>query len=140
MTKPKSFNLSSDYATTQNDATGTLTYTIPAGTVILNGATGVFEATGFLGTRNAYIRTQAETSNNPGKRFSCATMISDANISLSGGIGAVPWPLYHSVERTSATSLRAYCELFNNTGLTMTVTTGQTITWEVNTFLSPFPS
>lgn len=139
MTKPKHFNLNSDYATTQNDQKGTLSYVIPAGTVIPDGTTGVFQANAILGTRNAYLRPQGETSNNAGKVFSCTTLISDGNVSLSG-VGPVSWPVYHSIERTSATSLRAYCEIFNNSGLTMTVNTSQTITWTVNTFLSPFPA
>jgi hypothetical protein len=139
MTKPKHFKLTSDYATTQNDARGTMSYTIPAGTVIAPGATGVFDAYSTLGTRNAYLRRRVSTSNTPGKWFIATTLISDANVSLDT-IGPASWPLYHDIQRTAPTLIRAYCELHNNSPYPMTVTTTQTITWEVNTFLSPFPA
>ncbi len=139
MTKPKHFTLSSDFATTQNDARGTLSYAIPAGTVINNGATAVFQASAVVGKRNAYLRIQANTSDAASKWFSGSTMVTDANATLSG-IGAVPWPVYHTMERTSPTSIRAYCEIFNNSGATMTIVKTQTISFEVNTFLSPFPN
>jgi hypothetical protein len=140
MTKPKSFNVNSDYATTQNDAKGSLSYNIPNGTVIPNGATTVFEANINLGKRNAYMRPQANTSAKPDRWFSCTTMITDVQMNIPG-IGITPWFLYNTLERTSPTSLRAYVEIFNNSGDTMTIASGgHTVTWEVNTFLSPFPA
>ena len=139
MTKPKHFNLNSDYATTQNDASGTLSYTVTNGTVIPDLTTTTFEAYLVLGTRNAYQRAQASTTAAPGQWFSGTTLITEINVDLAG-FGITPWPLYHSLERTSPSSVRAYCEIYNNTGLTMTVAANQTLTWEVNTFLSPFPS
>jgi len=139
MTKPKHFILNTDYATTQNDAKGTVSYSVPAGTVIPNGSTAVFEATLNIGTRNAYMRGAATISSQPGKWFSGNTVIAEANVDLAG-YGPGPWPLYHTLERISPSTIRVYCELYNNTGVTATVATTQTVTWDINTFLSPFPN
>lgn len=137
--KPKSFIMNSDYATTQNDGGGSLTYTLTAGTTIADGTAAVFEASVLVGTRNAYMRCQASVSTNPGKWFSGTTIFAQIDVSTPS-FGTFPWPLYHSIERTSPTSVRGYVEIFNNTGEVMTIQQTQTITWDLNTFLSPFPS
>lgn len=139
MTKPKSFRQNTDYAMTQGDDGGSLSYLIPAGTTIPAGATRVFEVSRNIGKRNAEIASQGSSTSNAGKWFLGLTFTTDASLSIAG-IGPVPWPLYHTLERVSPTTLHAYCEIFNNSPATMTINTAQTITFEVKTSLTPFPA
>ena len=139
MSKPKSFKLSSDYATTQNDARGTVTYTLPSGTPIASLTRRTFETSVELGTRNAYMRLRGSSSQLPGRWFVGSVLAAYVTVN-SPTDGTLNWLQYHAVERTSPTTIRVYTEIFNPLPETVTISGDQTITWQINTFLSPFPT
>lgn len=136
---PSRYILNTDFATTQNDDKKTLSYVIPAGQVIPNGQTAVFEAVAVVGKRNAYMRPRFATSSKPGRWFLCWALVTDVSVDIAG-VGTVNYPFYHSLDRISPTTVRISTSILNNSGSTMTIVAGQTITCYVNTFLSPFPS
>ena len=138
MTKPEAFISSSDYATLKNDNSGTVTLFIPTGDSVPIGGRKTYENFIDIGQKNAGLRVQNATDLY-GSQFSPGTtLITYTTVTIDVFTGVLQ-TLYVNLERTSPTRLRVYVNIDNNTGLSMTITgPTQTITFDINTFLSPF--
>jgi len=136
MAFPERFILTTDYAALKNDAVGRITLNITAGTVIPAGGSYTWFAELDLGTINASLRTQMESSLYPGQWSPGNLRIIDMYMDYAGTpsleSGAV------SIVRVSPTRLRLYCTHFNFAPFNISVITGQTVTADIVTFLSPF--
>ncbi len=139
MTKPQNFDENSDYATLKNDAKGQLVVNINTGMVIPAGASYTWSGLANIGTKNAPIRALGQTTKYAGT-FIGTTLLTDITVLINFPPPTnVPQTLYVNVERISDTTLRAYAVVTNYSPDPMTVTGGaQTVTFDVNTFLSPF--
>lgn len=137
MTKPQQFILDSDYASLKNDSRGRITLNIPAGAVIpANGGSVTWSSELEIGTRNATMRTQMESSLYPGQWTPGNMRAIDMNMNYSGTPSLETGMV--SVIRVSPTRIRLYCTHFNFAPFNISVITGQTVTADVVTFLSPF--
>lgn len=137
MTKPQGFILTSDYAALKNDNRGRITLNIPAGAVIpANGGSVTWAQEIELGTQNASLRTQMQSSLRPGEWTPGNMRAIDMTLNYSGSISTETGMV--SVIRVSPTRLRLYCTHFNFAPFNISVVTGQTITADISTFLSPF--
>lgn len=138
MTQPQNFIVSSDYASVKNDAIGRLVLTIPNGaTIPPNGGSTTWSQDLVIGTVNASLRTQMQSSLRPDEwtlgQFRTIDMtLNYPGIGVSVESGAV------SIIRINPTTIRLYCTHFNFSPSTITVVGGQTITADVVSFLSPF--
>ena len=136
MAYPEKFILDTDYAALKNDNIGRMVLNITAGTVIPAGGSYTWFTDLDLGTVNASLRTQMESSLYPGQWSPGNLRIVDMNMNYSGTpsleSGAV------SIIRISPTRLRLYCTHFNFAPFNISVITGQTVTADIVTFLSPF--
>jgi hypothetical protein len=138
MTKPKNFNVTTDYATLKNDAKGTMNLVINTGVVIPPGGSYTYETFLDLGTRNAGMRVQMKSSRY-GDNWTVGTSMQTKIIDDIAPYGSFDDYFVANVQRVSPTRLRLYLIVVNFSPVNMTIVGGgQTITAEINTFLSPF--
>ncbi len=139
MTKPQNFDENSDFATLKNDAKGQVVVNITTGVVIAPGASFTWSGLANIGTRNAPLRVQGQTTKYTGI-FIGTTLITDTTVLVNlPPPTTIPQSLYVNVERISDTTVRAYATITNFSGSNMTVNgAAQTVTFDVSTFLSPF--
>lgn len=138
MTKPEMFISTSDYATLKNDNSGILQLYIPTGDSVPIGGRTTYESFIDIGQRNAGLRVQNATDLYGNDYSPGTTLITYTTVTIDVFTGVLQ-TLYVNLERISPTRLRAYTNIDNNTGLSMTITgTPQTVTFDINTFLSPF--
>ena len=134
MTKPRDFILDSDYASLKNDNRGRLTLTIPAGATIPSGGSTTWSTELDIGTVNASLRTQMQSSLVPSQWTPGNMRVIDMNMNYSGTPSLESGMV--SIIRVSPTRIRLYCTHFNFAPFTISVITGQTITADVVTLLS----
>lgn len=138
MTKPEAFISTTDYATLQNDNQGILTLFIPTSASVPIGGRVTYQNFITLGKKNAGLRAQVASDLYGGLFSPGTTIITYTTVTIDVFTGVLQ-TLYVNLERINPTTLRAYVNIDNFTGLSMTVTgTPQTITFDINTFISPF--
>lgn len=138
MTKPQNFIATSDYGSVKNDARGRLSLTIPNGaTIPPNGGKTTWSQDLTIGTINASLRTQMQSSLRPGEWTLGQFRTIDMTLNYPG-FGTSTESGAASIIRINATTIRLYCTHFNFSPSTITVVGGQTITADVVSFLSPF--
>lgn len=136
--KPEQFILTSDYGTLKNDATGTITLSIPSGITIPSGDFREYSNTLTIGTINASTRIQITSSADPsnwtyGNMREVILRIRDSSSFEYDQSYVV------NVERTSSTDIRMYIRIPNLSPFPFTIISGvQTVTADIATFLSPF--
>lgn len=136
MTKPQRFILDSDYASLKNDSKGRIALVIPSGAVIPAGGSVTWSSELEIGTRNATMRTQMVSSLVPDQWTPGNMRAIDMLMNYSGSPSLETGMV--SVIRVSPTRIRLYCTHFNFAPFNISVITGQTVTADVVTFLSPF--
>lgn len=135
MTKPSNFVINSDYATFKNDERGSITLTVPNGTVVGANSRVTLQSTLTIGKRDASVRSKMRC--NGGTWRNCASMQKQYNINYSGVGASTNW-LSSSIERTGPTTIRLFAILDNASPYTMTVTGNYIFEADIRTFLSPW--
>lgn len=133
---PADLIISSDFASLKNDNLGQLTLTIPAGAIIPAGGSTTWQVERELGTTNASMRTQMNSSLRPDDWTPGNMRIIDMVLNYSGTISTETGLV--SLVRVTPTTIRLYCTQFNTAPFNISVVTGQTVTAQIATFLSPF--
>lgn len=142
MNKPSNFITHSAYASLKNDDTATIAVTVTNGTNIASGATATFTSGPVaVGETSAHVRARVTTTNYPGRWLVGATLIDHIEITVPA-LGFVDnQNIYITLRRVSATEMAAQCSITNLAPNTLVITgASQTITFYVNTFLSPLES
>lgn len=136
MTKPENFTLTSDYATLKNDATTSLTITLPGSLSIAAGGNYLLTATASIGTAGASERSQIHSS-----KWTYYWLGNILSIARDGLVGGSPANYLTVAElyRSSATQVTAQVSIRNPyAGTLSTVAGDETFTFYVSTFLPPF--
>lgn len=133
---PNKFITSTDWATLKNDAIGQIALTIPNGAIIPPFGSTTWYTEMQLGTRNASMRTQMQSSLKPTEWTPGNMRVIDMNLNYAGTPSLETGVV--SIIRTTPTTVRLYCTHFNTAPFNISVIGNQTITANVSTFLSPF--
>ena len=137
MTKPQRFILTTDYATLKNDATGTISVTLPSSASIGAASTSSWTTALTIGESGSSFRARITSSAGGGSFVGNSVVyISTSGASLSGS--SIGFDLYIAVHRTSSTELSLTAFIPNPYGSTLTINNlSRTITASVATFLPP---
>lgn len=136
MTKPENFTLTTDYATLKNDATTTLTLTLPGSLSIAAGNSYLLTTTASVGAAGASERSQIRSS-----KWTYYWLGNILSIAQDGLVGGSPANYLTVAElyRSSPTQVTAQVSIFNPyAGTLSTVAGDETFTFYVSTFLPPF--
>lgn len=136
MTKPENFTLTTDYATLKNDATTTLTLTLPGSLSIAAGNSYLLTTTASVGAAGASERSQIRSS-----KWTYDWLGNILSVAQDGLIGGSPANYLTVAElyRSSATQVTAQVSIRNPyAGTLSTVAGDETFTFYVSTFLPPF--
>lgn len=134
--KPSNFIIHSDFASLKNDARGRLSVTIPSGNTIPALGERTWSTDLVIGTINAPIRSQMESTLFPGVWTLGTSRVIDLLISTGGP--SSPETNMVSVVRINPTTVRIYTTYYNPSASIATVNNTQTVTADIVTFLSPF--
>lgn len=139
MTKPESFIINSDYATLKNDATTTLSVTIPNSLSLAGVSIYTLTDTVTIGQRGSSIRSRIHSTMRD--QWFVANQVTYSY--MSGAThplwGDLNYDIYVTVNRTSSTQLSLIVTILNGYDEPITINgAGQTITAKVATFLPPY--
>lgn len=138
--RPEQFILTTDYGTLKNDATGTISLSIPTGATIPAFGFVEYSNTLGIGTRNAGTRVQMSLSSDSGNWTPghIREVLLRARLNTTGN-PVVDYYQVANLERIDPTTVRLYCRIGNPYNFSITiVSAAQTVTANVATFLSPF--
>lgn len=137
MNNPAKFILSTDFATLKNDASASISITVP-GSFTVSGSTVWSSSQDItLGQTAASIRGRVRSSKNPLLYLNNSAVSYARNGSDS--FGPVIYDLLATITRVNPTTLRLTVSIRSPYGTNMTTESGaETITFWVSTFLSPF--
>ena len=139
MTKPSNFTLSSDYATLKNDATGTLSVTLPSGVVIPAATVYTQTDTISIGTPGASYRSRVNSTKRTQWLISKSIIYSYSSGATIPPSVSVNYDIFVSIVKQSSTQVVLRVSIPNAYTDPMTVSgLAQTVTAHVATFLPPF--
>jgi hypothetical protein len=137
MTAPENFISTTDYATLKNDATTTLSVTVAGALSIATSTIHTDTTSATLGTAGAILRGQINSSR-ASSTWYVANAASFTRTGTVGGVGS-SYSLNVSIIRTAATTVQLIAAIYNPYASALTTQAGtETITYSINSFLSPF--
>jgi hypothetical protein len=137
MTKPSNFVMHTGYASLKNSAVGTLSVTIPNGSVINGYATRNFTADLVVGASGGSFRARGRI--NSGNWFPASAIGINMNMEIpTHGTGIIQNPTTAYIRWINATTVRLVVPVQNYADQPLYMRATYTIEFAFSTFLSPF--
>lgn len=136
MSKPLKFIYTSDYATLQNDDTGTASITVPSNIGVSAGSIDSQYVDIVVGSPQSEVIIRISSSKLGASKFYGGMLGVNRTGIVSGS--PTPYTIYAFVSRVSATTLRCMVMIDNGSAATLQGAAGtETFTFKVKTFVAP---